>query len=246
MDKKVVLVTGSTRGIGASIVYKFAKNGYNVAINYVSDDEKANSIKEDLENNYDIKALLVKADVSNENEVKSMIDSIINEYGRLDCVVNNAGIAIDTIFDMKTVENFRRTLDVNLIGPFLVSKYAYKYLKEQDNSSIINISSTNGIDTIYPESLDYDASKAGLISLTRNLAIELAPDIRVNSVAPGWTKTDMTKNIDPDYQKQEESKILLNRFAEPEEIANVVVFLASNEASYINGEIIRVDGGFRA
>ena len=246
MSRRVVLVTGGTRGIGAKISEEFAKNDYNVVVNYANDDNRATKIKEELENKYSIDVLTYKADVSDEIEVENMINEIIDEFGRIDCVVNNAGIAIDSTFDMKTASSFRRILDVNLVGPFLISKCAYKYLKEQKNSSIINISSTNGIDTIYPESMDYDASKAGLISLTKNLAIEFAPDIRVNSVAPGWTKTDMTENIDPDYQKQEESKILLNRFAEPEEIANVVVFLASDEASYINGEVIRVDGGFRA
>ena len=246
MSRRVVLVTGGTRGIGAKISEEFAKNDYNVVVNYANDDNKATKIKEELENRYSIDVLTCKADVSDEIEVENMINEVIDEFGRIDCVVNNAGIAIDSTFDMKTASSFRRILDVNLVGPFLISKCAYKYLKEQKNSSIINISSTNGIDTIYPESMDYDASKAGLISLTKNLAIEFAPDIRVNSVAPGWVNTEMNKELDKEFIDEENKKILLERFAQPEEIAKVVYFLASNDSSYINGEVIRVDGGFRA
>ena len=245
MNKKTVLVTGGTRGIGKSIVKIMASKGYDVVINYLNSDDIASSLKEELENKYDIKVLTYKADISDENQVKSMLNKTIETFGRLDCLVNNAGIAIDTTFDMKTANNFRRILDVNLIGPFLTSKYSYEYLKKT-KGNIINIASTNGIDTIYPESMDYDASKAALISLTKNLAIEFAPEVRVNAIAPGWVNTQMNKELDSDFIKNEESKILLSRFAEADEIANVVCFLASDEASYINSEIIRVDGGFRA
>ena len=134
-------------------------------------------------------------------------------------------------------------LNVNLIAPFLLSKYASKYMIKNKYGKIINIASTNGIDTYYPSSLDYDASKAGLISLTHNLAIELAPYITVNAIAPGWTNTDMNKNLSEEQKKKINERILLKRFANPDEIANVVAFLASPEASYINNEVIRVDGG---
>ena len=134
-------------------------------------------------------------------------------------------------------------LKVNLIGTFIVSKYVGKYMLANGEGNIINVSSTNGIDTVYPESLDYDASKAGVISLTKNLALQYAPNIRVNTVAPGWVTTDMNKELDYNFIKKEEEKIILNRFADPSEIAKVIVFLASSDASYINGSIIRVDGG---
>lgn len=241
--EKVVLVTGSSRGIGKATIIEFAKRGYDVVINYVNCKEEAEELKRKVEEEYHVQALVIQADVSSEVDVKNMVDKIISTFGHIDCLVNNAGIAIDATFDDKTKENFIKTLNTNLIGPFLVSKEVGKYMLEVKKGSIINISSTNGIDTIYPESLDYDASKAGVISLTKNLALQYAPYIRVNSVAPGWVLTEMNKELDSDFIKEEESKILLNRFADPSEIAKVVVFLASDDASYINGEVIRVDGG---
>lgn len=243
MDKKVVVITGGSRGIGAAISERFAKENYNIVINYINNDNKANEIKSYLENKYNVNVLLVKGDVSKEEDVKKLIDKTISEFKTINCLVNNAAISLDKPFLEKSVEEFKHVLDVNLIGPFLTSKLAYNYLINASNASIINISSTNGIDTMYPESIDYDASKAGVISLTKNLACAYAPNVRVNSVAPGWVKTDVTSNLDKDFMKDEEDKILLGRFAEGREIANVVYFLASDEASYINGEVIIVDGG---
>lgn len=244
MNVKTVLVTGASKGIGEQIAYKFASIGYNVIINYNTDEINALRIKKDIENQYNVKAIAIKCDVSKEEEVKKMVETSINEFGKIDCLVNNAGIAIDTLFEDKTVENFRKILDVNLIGAFIVSKYVGIHMLERNFGKIINISSTNGIDTFYPMSLDYDASKAGVISLTHNLAKQYAPYINVNAIAPGWVETDMNKNLDKEFIEEENSKIFLNRFGKPEEIANVVAFLASDEASYINGEIIRVDGGY--
>lgn len=241
--EKVALVTGSSRGIGAATIIEFAKKGYSVVINYVSSEEEALALKKLVEEEYYVKALTIKADVSCEEEVSNMVEEVIHTFGHIDCLVNNAGIAIDTLFEDKSVENFRKILDVNLIGTFLVSKYVGKYMLKDKKGSIINISSTNGIDTVYPMSIDYDASKAGVISLTHNLAIQYAPYIRVNSVAPGWVLTDMNQELDSEFIKEECNSILENRFADSSEIAKVVVFLASDDASYINNEVIRVDGG---
>lgn len=241
--EKVALVTGSSRGIGAATIIEFAKNGYSVVINYVNSEEEAMTLKKQVEEDYHVKVLTIRADVSIEEEVRSMVEEVIHTFGHIDCLVNNAGIAIDTLFEDKTVENFRKILDVNLIGAFLVSKYVGEYMLKDKKGSIINISSTNGIDTVYPMSLDYDASKAGVISLTHNLAIQYAPYIRVNSVAPGWVLTDMNQELDSEFIKEECDSILQNRFADPSEIAKVIVFLASDDASYINNEVIRVDGG---
>lgn len=243
--KKTVLITGGSRGIGRATALEFAQKGYDVAINYLNSEDVALSLKKELEKQYSIKTLIIKADVSNELEVKNMVEKVISDFGHIDCLVNNAGIAIDTLYEDKTVDNFKKILDVNLMGTFLVSREVSKYMLKEKQGSIINISSTNGIDTFYPESIDYDASKAGVISLTKNLALQYAPYIRVNSVAPGWVYTDMNKELDQDFISDECKKILVNRFANASEIAKVVVFLASGDASYVNGEIIRVDGGYR-
>lgn len=240
---QVVLVTGSSRGIGKATIIEFAKKGYDVVINYVSSKEEALKLKKIVEENYQVQALAIQADISKEEEVKKMVEEIIKTFGHIDCLVNNAGIAQDNYLDEKTVDEFKKVLDINLIGTFLVSKYVGKYMLKEKFGSIINISSTNGIDTNCLWSMDYDASKAGIISLTKNFAVQYAPFIRVNSIAPGWTNTESVLEMNPDIIESEKKKCLLDRFAEPEEIAKVIVFLASKDASYINGEIIRVDGG---
>lgn len=237
---KVVLITGASRGIGASTAEVFAKNNFDVILTYKSNKDKARNLSNYLTATYQVKTLPIKCDVSDEEDIKRMFDIIKNEFGVLDVVVNNAGIANDTLVEDKDKETFRKTLDTNLIGPFLVCKCAKNYMK---NGAIVNVSSTNAINSYYPFSLDYDASKAGLNILTKNLAVEYAPNIRVNAVAPGWVKTDMNATLDDDFINEEYKKIALHRFANPDEIAKVIYFLASDDASFINGEIIVVDGG---
>ena len=239
---KVVLVTGSSRGIGRSIAVKFVKEGANVIVNYKNSEKEAEVITEII-SSYGNECICIKADVSSEKKKKNMIEEIMKKFGHLDIVVNNAGIAIDSDFDAKKIKDFQDTLNTNLIGVFLVSKYAAKYMMEKQYGKIINVSSTNGIDTTYPYSLDYDASKAGLINLTRNLAIEFSPYINVNAIAPGWVETEINSELPKKYLQEEKEKILLKRFAEPEEIADLVLFLASDKARYMDGEVIRIDGG---
>lgn len=241
MERKVALITGASRGLGQEIARVFAKNNADVIINYKENKEKAEHLAEELEEKYHITALPIQCDVSKEEEVKEMIAKIKEKFTHLDTIVNNAGIACDSLFLDKEKEDFLKVYETNLIGPFLVSKYGVHLMEE---GSIINITSTNGIDTNYPYSADYDASKAALISLTDNLAVELAPKIRVNAVAPGWIDTEMNQELGEEYKKEEEKKILLKRFANPIEIAEVVYFLSTNKASYINKSVIRVDGGF--
>ena len=241
--RKTVLITGGSRGLGASISRIFAQNNYNIIINYKERDINAVNLKEELESSYNVDVLLVKADISVEEEVKEMFQNIIQKYPKIDVLVNNASIALDNDLDNKDALEFKRVLDVNLLGTYLVTKYSLDLF---DTGSIINVASTNGIDTGYIESIDYDASKAGVIALTHDFARVLAPDIRVNAVAPGWINTDMTSNLNPEFKKNEIDKILLKRFADPEEVAKVVFFLASSDASYINDTIIRVDGGKNA
>ncbi len=239
---KNVLITGSSRGIGAATAREFAKNGFNVIINYVSNQDAANNLKAELETNYHIKALVIKCDVSQEEEVKDMIKSIKKELGDIDVLINNAGIAIDSTLEDKTVEDFKRILEVNLIGTYNTCKHIGTKMFKKKQGSILNISSTNGIDTYYPYSLDYDASKAGVISLTHNFAVSYAPFVRVNSIAPGWVNTEMNKELDDEYIKEECKRILLNRFCEPEEIAREIYHVAV-ESTYLNDAIIKVDGG---
>ena len=242
LNGKVALITGASRGIGRSCAIDLAKNGCNIVINYKSNETEAKKVQDEIKK-YNVKSITYRCDVSKEEEVKKMIDFTVENLGKIDILVNNAGIAIDTLVTDKNVDDFLEILNVNLIGTFLTCKYASKYMLENKYGKIINISSTNGIDTFYPESLDYDASKAGVISLTKNLAKEYSPYINVNSVAPGWVNTDMNKDLSDEFMINEKQKIILNRFAEPEEIAKVVTFLSSDDASYINGTVIRVDGG---
>ena len=243
MKNVVALVTGGNRGIGAKCVEEFAKNGVNVIINYCHHEEEAHQLESYIKETYKVKALAIKCDVSNSEEVEQMTNTIIDNFGGIDILVNNAGISRDSLLLDKSVKDFKRILDVNVIGTYLCSKYIGKVMLEQKHGKIIIISSTNAIDTYYPESCDYDASKAGVISLTHNLAREFSPFITVNCICPGWVKTAMNKDLNIEQINEEKKKILLKRFAEPEEIAKVVVFLASSKASYINDSIIRVDGG---
>lgn len=243
MKNKVALVTGSSKGIGAATIIEFAKNGYDVVINYNSSIDRAKALYNKVTKEYDVNVSMIKCDISKELEVKNMVRDIIDKYGKIDVLVNNAGIAIDSLIEDKTVENFKSILEVNLIGAFLCSRECAKYMVQ--DGCIINVASTNGINTYYPYSIDYDASKAGLISLTNNLAVEYSPNIRVNAVAPGWVNTEMNKELDKEYIAKEKKKILLNRFAEPNEIAKVIVFLASDNARFINNEVLRIDGGQR-
>ena len=221
--KKVVLVTGSSSGIGREIVRKLASD-YEVIIHYNNNYDNALKLKEELDNLYNKDVLMVKCDLSKEEEIDSMLSTIYNRYNNIDILVNNAAIAIDTMFEDKTKENFMKTLEVNLVAPFLLSKKIGLKMKENKEGVIINISSTNGIDTMYPEGLDYDASKAGLINLSSNLANYFAPYVRVNTVCPGWVSTEMTKDLDEEFINSEKEKILMDRFAEASEIASLVKF----------------------
>ena len=241
---KVALITGGSRGIGEAISKKFASAGYNIIINFKQSVEKAQKLKIQLEKDFNIEVMLSQANLSKEKDIINMINECMKKFGKIDVLVNNAGIVIDKEFEDRTVEDWKNTLDVNLIAPFLLTKIVGKEMMKQKKGSIINISSTNGINTYYPSSVDYDASKSGLISLTYDSAIQYSPYIRVNCIAPGWINTEMNKELEEDFIKSETEKILVKRFGEPEEIANVVVFLASDEASFINSAVIKVDGGW--
>ena len=234
---KTVLITGATSDIGKATAMLFAKNNYDVILHYHNHIEEANRLKEKISNDYKVNCNIIKADITNEDEVKEMFSNI----EKLDCLVNNAALAIDNNYLDKTSAEFNKVIETNLTGTFLVTKYAVKIISK---GSIINVSSNNAINDNNPISMDYDASKAGIISLTHNFAKELAPDIRVNAVAPGWVMTSSVKNMDPNFLAKEKERILLERLATPDDIAKVIFFLAADD-SYINDEVIRIDGGLR-
>ena len=243
MNKKCVLITGSSIGLGNEIAKSFASNNYNVIVTYLNHKEEALELKNKLENNYNVTVLCEKLDISNEENIIDLKNKVIDKFNKIDVLVNNASISIDTTFEDKTKDNFMKILEINLVGTFLMSKHFGDLMNEYKSGNIINISSTNGIDTYYEYSLDYDASKAGVINLSHNLANHYAPYIRVNTICPGWINTPMNKDMDDSFKKNEEEKILLKRFAEPDEIAELVYFVASDKASYINDSVIRIDGG---
>lgn len=217
-----VLVTGGARGLGLAISLYYLKMGHSVVVNYNNSSDLALKLKSE----YGDRVSIVKADVSNEDDVKRMF----NALGKLDVVVNNAGIAKDSDPMEKSAEEFLEVIKVNLLGTFLVSKYAVNHV---DKGCIVNISSTNALDTYYPESMDYDASKAGVISLTHNFSLYLKDrDIRVNVVCPDWIDTDMNLGMDEEYKKS------LGVFLKPEEVAKVVYDVSIDES--VNDVVIRV------
>ncbi len=243
MDKKVVLITGSSIGLGASIAEKFASNNYNVVINYLTHEKEALKLKNNLEEKYNIECLCIEADISKDEDIKYMHKMVMNTFHKVDVLINNASVSYDSEFDSKIKDIFMKILEINVYGTFNVTKIFGTDMLKRKSGKIINIASTNGIDTYYEYGLDYDASKAAVINLTHNLANHYAPYINVNCVCPGWIDTPMNKNMDEEFKKQEEAKILIGRFAKSEEIASLVYFLSTDEASYINDSIIRIDGG---
>jgi 3-oxoacyl-[acyl-carrier protein] reductase len=241
--RKVALVTGSAKGIGAAIIEELAKAGFDCVINYNTSEAFAFALERKIRE-YDVRTLVIKCDVSKEEEVNQMFNLIEQELGGVDVLVNNAAVDLPNIFSKKNVEDFKRTLDVNLVGAFLTAKRAERYMLDKKWGRIINISSTNGMNTYYPMGLEYDASKAALNSLTHNLAIEFAPYVTVNAIAPGLIETESEiADYDEEFMQMELDKILVRRIGKASEVAKLVCFLASDDASYINSSIIRIDGG---
>ena len=243
LEGQVALVTGSTSPLGSEIIRVLAKEGTNVVIHYHNKEEEAYALEQEIKNTYNIDTYVIKCDITDENEVKKMVDKVINKYKKIDILVNNSAYTKDSPYEEKTSESFKKILDVNIIGTFLVTKYVGRTMLLNKKGKIINISSNNAINCYYPESIDYDASKAGIVSMTKNMALYYKPYINVNCICPGWIDTDINVNLDKKFKEEEKNKIYLHRFAKTEEIANVVVFLASDKASYINNTIIIVDGG---
>lgn len=240
---KIVLITGAAQGIGKAIAIELAKHNYDIVINYNTSADAAKALQNNLIQ-YGIRCISIQADVSDEKQVDEMFCKIEEQLGEVDILINNAGIDLSNLFHLKTAQEFRKTMDVNVIGAFNCSKRAYPNMLKNEYGRIINIASTNGINTYYPMCIDYDASKAALISMTHNLAMEFSPYINVNCIAPGFIGTDNELyGYDEEFLKQETEKILVKRYGKPEEVAYLVKFLISNQADFINNTILRIDGG---
>ncbi len=242
MEKRVALVTGASRGIGKAIAIDLAKNNYIVIINYYSNDEDAKEVLDEV--NSFSEGILFKADVSNISEVNDMYEKIKEKYNRLDVLVNNAG-AIIRPGGWKEIseEDWQRTIDINLKGVFNCIKVFAELLKESKNGRIINFTSTVGISAVAPV-IAYGAAKAGVINLTNAFAKELAPNITVNAIAPGNIDTDMTRGAGKELVDWVIDNTPMKRLGEPEEVAYLVSFLASEKSSFITGQINEVAGGY--
>lgn len=239
---KTALITGASRGIGRAIALKLASDGFNVMINYAGNLEKALAVKTECEA-LGVQAAVFGANIGDKEEVAALVKATVDEFGTLDVLVNNAGITKDNLILRMSDEDFDDVIDVNLKGVFYLTKLAAKLMFKKRAGNIINITSVSGV-TGNVGQANYAASKAGVIGLTKTVAKELAPrGIRVNAVAPGFIQTDMTDVLGDDLLAKIQETVPLKRLGQPADIANMVSFLASDEASYITGQTLHVDGG---
>ena len=242
LKDKVALVTGGSGGIGREIALELSKEGANIAINYMGNKEKALELVKELEEN-GIKAIAIKADVSKSEEVDTMFKDIEDNLGKVDILVNNAGITRDNLLIRMKEEDWEDVMDTNLKGVFLCTKRAARPMMKSRYGKIINISSVVGVIGNIGQG-NYSASKAGVIGFTKSMARELASrGIRVNAVAPGFIKTNMTDVLKDEVKDMMKGQIPLGEFGQSHDIANLVVFLASGKSDYITGQVINIDGG---
>ncbi len=242
LNNKVALITGASRGIGKEIALELARNGVNIAISYVSNPEKAKEVIKEIKS-YGVKAVAIKANVSVEEDVKQMIKTIEEELGIIDVLVNNAGVTKDNLLIRMKEEDWDEVMNVNLKGTFLCTKAVSRGMMKKKYGKIINISSVVGVMGNAGQG-NYSASKAGVIGFTKSMAKELVSrGIRVNAIAPGFIQTDMTEGLKDEIKEAMLKEIPLNYFGNPKDIANLVVFLASESSDYITGQVINVDGG---
>lgn len=239
---KIAMVTGATRGIGKQIALTLANEGYNIVLNYRTENDELMQLKNEIENK-NVKCLTVKGDVTNFEDCKQMVESAIKEFGKIDVLVNNAGITKDMLLARMKEEDFKQVIDVNLVGTFNMTKNVISYMMKARSGRIINISSVVGIAGNAGQT-NYSASKAGIIGFTKSLAKEVASrNILVNAVAPGFIATNMTDVLKQEVKDEIAKNIPLKRMGTPQDVANVVKFLASEDSSYITGQVISVDGG---
>ena len=237
---KVALITGATRGIGKQIAITLAKESYDIAINYRTENDDLKSTKEEVEKN-NVKCLAVKGDVAVFEDCEKFVEDVIKEFGNIDVLVNNAGITKDTLLMRMKKEDFESVIDTNLVGTFNVTKNVISHMLKARSGRIINISSVVGVSGNAGQT-NYAASKAGIIGFTKSLAKEVASrNILVN--APCFIETGMTDVLKDEIKQDIEKNIPLKRIGTPQDVANVVKFLASEDSSYITGQVLHVDGG---
>ena len=240
--EKYALITGATRGIGKQIAITLAKQGYNIALNYRKENEELENTKKEIEE-IGVQVLAVKGDVANFEDCENFVKQVIERFGQIDVLVNNAGITKDMLLMRMKKEDFEQVIDTNLVGTFNVTKNVVPYMMKTRSGRIINISSVVGISGNAGQT-NYSASKAGIIGFTKSLAKEIASrNILVNAVAPGFIETNMTDVLKDDVKQEIAKNIPLKRMGTAQDVANVVKFLASDDSSYITGQVINVDGG---
>ncbi len=241
-EKKVAIITGGSRGIGKEIAKKFAKENYNLVINYVSEKTNTEELKKEFEA-FGAEVLFIKTNVTSYEECEKMAKDAINQFGKIDVLVNNAGVTKDSLLLRMKEEDFDTVINVNLKGTFNVTKACIPYMMKKKSGKIVNISSVVGISGNSGQA-NYAASKAGIIGFTKSVAKELASrNILANCVAPGYIATDMTNGLSDAVKESINNQIPLKRVGMPEEVAKAVYFLAGEENSYITGQVLNVDGG---
>lgn len=241
-ENKVALITGATRGIGKEIALELAENGFDIAVNCRKKEDALEELKKEIEKN-GVRCEFVEADVADFEQCEAMVKDTIEKFGRIDVLVNNAGITRDGLIMRMKKEDFESVIDVNLTGTFNVTRNVIPYMIKQKSGRIISLSSVVGVAGNAGQT-NYSASKAGIIGFTKSLAKEVASrNILVNAVAPGFIDTDMTKVLSDTVKEGIHSQIPLKRMGTPREVAKVIKFLASEDSSYITGQVINIDGG---
>ena len=242
LKNKAAIVTGGSRGIGKAIVYEFAKQGCDVAFNFLRSEKEALEIKKEIQG-MGRRALIFKQDVKDYGAIKVMVEGVQNEFGRLDIIVNNAGVLRDKALMLMEEQDWEDVITTNLTGAFNLIRASIVNFMKQKSGNVINITSVAGLKGM-PRQVNYSASKAGLVGLTKALAKEVGPyNIRVNAIAPGYVDTDMVKDLKDDYKNEILKRIPLKRFGRSEEVGKIASFLASDQAKYITGQIVTADGG---